>query len=174
MMLDVSLALRSPGEAFPFRHEETLPPQEILGEEVQFSEPVVLEGTYAMANDALFLKGSMHFKVKAACANCLEPVSRSFTVPIEESFLHTERLMPEDDGAEWEEQFTFSGSKVELSPLATTLALLALPIRFLCKAGCKGLQDSLSQDQQDSQKDLPEAHPFSALQQLLTKDQEEE
>ncbi len=46
-------------------------------------------------------------------------------------------------------------------PLALTLALLALPIRFVCGAGREGIQLP-DQDNDDSQKDLPEAHPFSA------------
>ncbi len=172
MMMDVSQALRTPGEAFPFRHEEALPPQDILGEEVTFPDPVVLEGTYTMADDTLLIKGSLHATAHASCANCLEPVVYALTVPVEETFSHTERAVPEDEEGAWEEQFSFTGSRVELSPLATTLVLLALPIRFLCKKGCKGLQDAISQDNNNSQKDLPEAHPFSALQQLLTKDQE--
>lgn len=171
MMLDVSPALRSPGEAFPFRHEESLPPQEILGETIRFQDPVVLEGSYAMAEESLILRGTLKATVHASCAKCLEPVSCAISVPIEENFLHTDQAMLEDDGAAWEEQFSFTGSKVELNPLALTLALLALPIRFVCGAGCEGIQLP-DQDNDDSQKDLPEAHPFSALQQLLTKDQE--
>ena len=174
MMLDVSQALRFPGEAFPFRHEERLPPQEILGEVVNFPDPVVLEGNYAMTDDTLLIKGSLHATAHASCARCLEPVAHALSVPVEEAITHTERAMPmpEDDQGMWEEQFSFTGSAVELNPLATTLVLLALPIRFLCRKGCKGLHETIRQDKHDSQKDLPEAHPFSALQQLLTKDQE--
>ena len=172
MMLDVSLAMRSPGEAFPFRHEEVLPPQEVLGEEIRFDEPVVLEGSYTMADEALLLRGSLKGTAQASCARCLKPVSKAIQVPFEESFLHTSQALPEDDSEAWEEQFSFTGSKVELNPLALTLSVLALPIRFLCGKGCEGVPEGASQAQDDSQKDLPEAHPFSALQQLLTKDQE--
>ncbi len=172
MMLDVSQALRSPGEVFPFRHEEVLPPQEVLGEEIRFDEPVVLEGSYTMAEDALLLRGSLVATVRASCARCLKPVAQTIRVPIEESLLRTDRAMPEDDRAAWEEQFTFTGSKVELRPLALTLAVLALPFRFLCGDECAGRPEGADRDQDDSQKDLPQAHPFSALQQLLTKDQE--
>jgi len=173
MMLDVSPALRTPGQPFPFRHEEVLPPQELMGEEVRFDEPVVLEGSYTMAEEALLIRGTLHATAYASCARCLEPVAHPLRVKIEESFLHTQNALPEDGSQAWEEQFSFTGSKVELNPLALTLSMLALPIRFLCKEGCKGLPAGTPEDnEQDSQKDLPQAHPFSALQQLLTKDQE--
>ena len=172
MTLDVSQALRSPGEAFPFRHEEVLPPQTVLGEEIRFEGLAVLEGTYTMASEALLLRGSLRAAVQASCARCLKPVRHPIQVRIQESFLHTDQALPEDDGEAWEEQFSFTGSKVELGPLALTLAMLALPIRFLCGKGCGGLPEGAGQTFDDSQKDLPGAHPFSALQQLLTKDQE--
>lgn len=173
MTLDVTTALRSPGESFPFRHEEVLSPQEVLGEEIRFDEPVVLEGTYTMVDDALLLRGTLYAKAHASCAKCLEPVVHPIAVGIDESLLRTQSAMPEDGAEAWDEQFSFSGSKVEMNPLALTLTMLVLPIRFLCGKGCQGMPEGAAgDDEQDSQKDLPQAHPFSALQQLLTKDQE--
>lgn len=175
MLLDVSQALRSPGEAFPFRHEEKLPPQEVLGEEVRFDEPVVLEGTYTMADEALLLRGTLYATARASCAKCLKPVEHPIAVGIEESLLHTQNARLDGGTEAWDEQFSFTGSKVEINPLALTLAMLALPIRFLCGKGCQGLPEGAQRDnEQDSQKDLPQAHPFSALQQLLTKDKDQE
>ncbi len=119
-MLDVSPALRSPGEAFPFRHEESLPPQEILGETIRFQDPVVLEGSYAMAEESLILRGTLKATVHASCAKCLEPVSCTISVPIEENFLHTDQAMPEDDGAAWEEQFSLPAPRWSSTPGADT------------------------------------------------------
>ena len=56
-----------------------------------------------------------------------------------------------------------------------TLAVLALPMRFECGESCPALarlQPDDSQPTHACQKDMPDQHPFSALQQLLTKDQE--
>ena len=51
---------------------------------------------------------------------------------------------------------------------------MALPIRFLSKEDCPGLGETHPVDVDFSlcQKELPGQHPFAALQQLLTKDEE--
>ena len=49
LLLDVSRAMRTPGEAFSFVHHEHIPPQDICGETVSFDEPVVLEGHFSMS-----------------------------------------------------------------------------------------------------------------------------
>ena len=36
MLLDVSMAIRSEGEEFPFLHRDEIPPQEIFGDTVTF------------------------------------------------------------------------------------------------------------------------------------------
>ena len=58
---------------------------------------------------------------------------------------------------------------------ALTLTLLDLPIRFECGDDCPVLTRLHAEDDETThacQKDMPDQHPFSALQQLLTKDQE--
>ena len=53
--------------------------------------------------------------------------------------------------------------------------VLALPMRFECGESCPALARLQPDDSQPTyacQKDMPDQHPFSALQQLLTKDQE--
>lgn len=46
MFLDVSIALKHPGEPYAFRVEQEIAPQEIGGETITF-DPAVLEGTYS-------------------------------------------------------------------------------------------------------------------------------
>ena len=58
MLLDVSRALRLPGEVFPFLHREEIPPQEIFGETITFSD-AVLTGHFSMAGDSLHLEGTL-------------------------------------------------------------------------------------------------------------------
>ena len=97
-------------------------------------------------------------------------------VPFDELFTRVTRYTrPEEDDGE-EERWFYEGSKVELSHLAMTLAVLDLPIRFSCGPDCPVLGQMPSDEDSPSthacQKDMPDQHPFSALQQLLTKDQE--
>ncbi len=174
MLLDISRALRAPGEEIPFLHRDAIPPQEIFGETVTFDD-VILSGHYSFAGDSLRLEGVLTTTAHGACAGCLAPVAFPVEVPFDEVFTRLTRYAPQQEEDPEEERLVFEGSRVELSHLALTLAVLALPMRFECGESCPALarlQPDDSQPTHACQKDMPDQHPFSALQQLLTKDQE--
>ncbi len=174
MLLDVSRAQREPGEEIPFLHRDAIPPQEILGETVTFSD-VLLSGFYSSMDERLHLRGTLHAVAHGHCAGCLKPVDCRLEVPFDEMFTRLKRFSGREEEPDGEEEWTYEGSKVELAHLAMTLAVLELPIRFECSGGCPALSALPSEDDEEShacQKEMPDQHPFSALQQLLTKDQE--
>ena len=173
MLLDVSLAFIRPGERLPFRHELTIPPQVIFGETIRFPQPAVFEGTYMLEEDSLLLEGRFTVQAAGSCAYCLEPVSYQVDVPFDEVFIHLDKLsqmVPDQSGAD--EQMTFQGKQVDLSQLALSLAVLDLPMRLVCASCSEKQADDSLDDTHACQKESPVVHPFSALQQLLTKDQE--
>ena len=173
MLLDISRALRAPGEEIPFLHRDAIPPQEIFGETVEFSD-VLLSGFFSAMEDSLRIYGTLRAVAHGHCAGCLKPVDYPVEVPFDETFIRQSRYLPQEDPGE-EERWIFEGSKVELSHLSMTLAVLDLPIRFECGGSCPALAGLPSEDSFTThacQKDMPDQHPFSALQQLLTKDQE--
>jgi len=175
MLLDVSQAFLRPGERIAFRHEETIPPQEIFGETVTFPRPAVLQGDYLLEGSELYLTGTLETVARGECAFCLKEVLYPVRVPFDEVFLHLDRYTPRTDKTEEDdEQMTFEGKRLDLSQLALSLAVLELPMRFECpecsKNDTAGGPDGDNADA--CQKEMPGAHPFSALQQLLTKDQE--
>ena len=175
MYLDITSALRAPGEEIPFTHCDVIPPQTIFGEKITFSD-VVFTGTYAMVGDSLHLVGSFRAVAHGCCAGCLKPVDYPVEVPLDEIFNRLTKFspLPQED-EEDDERLVFEGSKVDLSHLALTLAVLELPMRFVCGDDCQALRALQPGDNQMThacQKDMPDQHPFSALQQLLTKDQE--
>ena len=175
MLLDISRALRAPGEDIPFLHRDAIQPQEIFGETITFSQ-ILLTGYYTMAGDNLHIWGALKGEAHGLCAGCLKPVVYPLEVPFDEIFVRLSRdPQQKEDSAQEDERLVFEGSKVELGHLAMTLAVLDLPMRFECGADCPGFQ-ALQPEETPSthacQKDMPDQHPFSALQQLLTKDQE--
>ena len=175
MLLDISRALRTPGEEIPFQHCDAIPPQEIFGETVTFDD-VLLKGYLSAADDSLRIRGIMTAVAHGRCAMCLNPVDYQVEVPFDEVFTRQTRFTRADEASpDEEERLTYEGSKVELSHLVMTMAVLDLPIRFECGEDCPAKAGMLPDDtlsSSASQKDLPDQHPFSALQQLLTKDQE--
>lgn len=174
MLLDISRALRAPGEDFPFLHREAIPPQEIFGETVTFDD-TLLSGHFSLAGESLHIRGMLRTTAHGCCAGCLKPVSFPMEIPFDEIFTRQGHCPQEEETPGEEERLVFEGSKAELSHLALTLAVLELPMRFVCGENCPAL-DAVRPDDTPlthaCQKDMPDQHPFSALQQLLTKDQE--
>ncbi|MBR6186416.1 MAG: DUF177 domain-containing protein [Clostridia bacterium] len=174
MLLDITAALRAPGEEIPFLHRDEIPPQDIFGDAVTFSQ-VLLTGHFSVTDERLRIRGRLTAVAHGRCAGCLKAVDYQVDVPFDESFVRL-GCYPEGEEIPGEEaEWAYEGAKVELSHLAMTLAVLDLPIRFECGDDCPGLAGLPSEETQDThacQKDMPDQHPFSALQQLLTKDQE--
>ncbi len=180
MLLDVSMAIKSQGEEFPFLHRDEIPPQEVFGETITF-DTVLMSGFYSLEGKTLRLRGTLETAAHGKCAACLSPVTLPIRVEFDESFHHMDRREAlaerekEKDGARVleEERLAFEGSSVELAHLALTLAVLELPMRLLCDPPCEAMK-ALGENHPTHacQKELPDQHPFSALQQLLTKDQE--
>ena len=169
MLLDVSQGLRQPAQEFPFSHEEAIPPQEIFGDLVTFDEPVRLEGKYMVVGDSLRLHGQLQAIAHGKCALCLEDVTLNIDVAFDEMYTHVDRKT--EDMTEEFDRPAFEGSKVDLSQLALTLAVLELPIRFECIGGCKA-EGTPTNYSHACRIESPKEHPFSALQQLLKEDQE--
>ena len=126
MLLDISRALRAPGEEIPFLHRDAIPPQVIFGETVAFSD-VTLSGFLTSVEDHLRIWGTLHAVAHGHCAGCLQPVDYPVEVPFDETFIRVtpRNPRPEEENPE-EEEWYFEGSKVELSHLAMTLTLLDL------------------------------------------------
>lgn len=166
MILDVSRALGAPGTEFPFLATQEVPAQDVLGEEVTFDKATI-SGFFSAAGDAIVLHGQLTTIARARCANCLAPAKAELQVPFREVFVR--EADPSDP-----DQFLFEGSRVDLSQMALALSVLALPMRFLCRADCQGANPGGAEEKDHCacQKELPAKHPFEALQQLLTKDEE--
>ncbi len=174
MVLDVSQAFLRPGERIAFRHEEPIPPQLIFGETVTFPQPAVMTGDYLLEGSTLYLTGTLDVTARGSCAFCLSDVSYPVHQEFAEVFLHLDRMTRlTKRAADDDEQMTFEGKELDLAQLALTLTVLELPMRFVCEACSQQAgEDDAGDDTHACQKETPTEHPFSALQQLLTKDQE--
>ncbi|NLX83334.1 MAG: DUF177 domain-containing protein [Clostridiales bacterium] len=169
-MLDITAALKSPGTSIPFEHMEELPSVQTLGEEVTFPQPARIKGEFTLMEDALVIDGELRATAVATCARCLKTVEYPVLAKVYETFL---RVDPRETEVEdpWEERLVFTGHRVDLSHLAMTLAVLDLPIRFLCAKDCAGI--TLESADSNQEEETLDEHPFGALKQLFTKFQEE-
>ena len=163
MKLDVSRALKQPGESFPLEAEQAIAPQDISGEMVSF-DPAQLRGSYmALEGGDIAIRGTVTTVAHARCANCLAPAHAAVSEPFEELF-HLGGD-PEDS-----EIFAYSGQEIDLEQLAMSYAVLGLPMRFLCEEGCAKAPEYDDADidvRLCQEEELPGQRPFAALKQLL-------
>ncbi len=172
LFMDISAALRANGEEIPFRHRDEIPPQPILGETITFTD-VALTGFCSAQDHNLRLRGQFHATAHARCSYCLKTMEFPISVPFDEVFARVTKWDPPEEPTEEGERLVYEGSKVDLSHLALTLAVLEMPIRFLCGEECEVFRAvQADDDSPNACQKVPDQHPFSALQQLLTKDQE--
>lgn len=168
MLLDISRALKDQGTEFPFLLVGQIPEQDVLGEQVSFDK-ASMSGFFSAAGKSVLIHGELETVAHARCARCLKPAQASLTAPFREIFI-------QDGDPEDPDKFAFEGNCLDLDHLALSLAVLELPIRFICRADCKGLCPVCGGNLNDNlcacQKESPKKHPFEALQQLLKKDEE--
>ena len=166
MELDLRLALRTPGVEYPFTASQAIAPQRIAGDTVRFDDAQVEGQLMALEDGNVRVTGRLATTAHTRCANCLSPAAQPVTASFDELFLRDGD--PMDD-----ESFTYSGSRLSLERLAMTFAVLELPMRILCKPGCKGRPDRSAplaaeeSDRRSCHGELPTQRPFAALQQLL-------
>lgn len=168
MRLNVSKALKSPGTPFPFEATVELPPQDVLGETVRF-EPVALAGSYiALDEGVVQLEGRLETTAHATCARCMGPADAKVQVDYCEQF--------RKDAQQDDEAFPYESGALDLDPLALTLVMLNLPMRFVCSESCEGTaewrqyQQSMPRDEEDTSARVQ--HPFEDLKRMLTKEEE--
>ena len=162
MELDVSRALAQPGQEFPFSGTQAIADQEMFGTVVRLDDCAVA-GTF-MADDRgnISVRGRIETVAHAPCANCLKDASATVENEFDEEFIRNGD--PEDD-----EIFAYEGHLVSLSRLVMSYAVMALPIRFLCREDCPGFEYT---DRTENPAETGIQHPFAGLRQLL--DQMEE
>jgi len=162
MKLDVSDALSHPGQEYPFSGTQAIADQEISGDIVRMDDCMV-EGRFMADEDGnIAVEGRLRTVAHAPCANCLEQAHAEIGNEFDEVFLRNGD--PEDD-----EIFAYEGHEISLDKLVMSYAVMALPIRFLCREDCPGFEYA---DRTVDPGESGVQHPFAGLRQLL--DQMEE
>lgn len=131
--LNVSQALKTPGQLFPFSLRIDVASADVFGETVRFSL-AELTGTLLGAGETVTVRGEMRCEATMACARCLRPVAVPLRVAVDERFSRR----PDSAGEDGETR-VIEGSRIDLTDCARELLILELPMRVLCSEDCKGL-----------------------------------
>ena len=168
-MLDISKALKYPGQAYLFESDAEIEEMEVLNDPVKFEEVLIKGEYFGAGNDKVSLKGEVSAVVTSRCAKCLEPVTIDLTAEIDAQYAR----MPDPEDPDL---YPFEGSKVDLTDAARDALLLELPYRFLCSEDCKGLCSScgvnLNLGTCTCQEGYNVTNPFSALKALVQNNEE--
>ena len=162
MKLDVSDALSHPGQEYLFSGLQAIADQEIGGDIVRIDDWAV-EGVFLSDEDGnISVRGKLSTVAHAPCANCLEDATADIENEFDEVFQRGGD--PEDD-----EIFAYEGHEVSLDKLVMSYAVMALPIRFLCREDCPGFE---YRDPDAVRSEPGIQFPFSGLQQMLDNNEE--
>ncbi len=162
MKLDVSDALSHPGQEYRFSGTQAIADQEISGDTVRLDDCPV-EGIFMADEEGnIAVKGKLRTVAHAPCANCLEEAQAEVRNDFDEVFQRNGD--PEDD-----EIFAYEGHEISLDKLVMSYAVMALPIRFLCKEDCPGFE---YRDPDAVRDEAGIQFPFAGLQQMLDNNEE--
>ena len=169
MALDVGMALKNPGQVYPFRADVELPEFEVLGDPVRFQDTQVAGEFFCTGDNRISLRGEANTVVASRCSRCLEPVQAPLSAGIDA--LHTRQPDPDDP-----DLYGFEGHAVQLEDAVKDALLLELPLQFFCKPDCKGLcpvcGTNLNHGTCTCQEGNVVTGPFSALKNIVLNDEE--
>ena len=162
MKLDVSDALSHPGQEYRFSGTQAIADQEISGDRVRLDD-CETEGVFMADEDGnIAVRGKLRTVAHARCANCLAEAQSEIENEFDEVFQRNGD--PEDD-----EIFAYEGHEVSLDKLVMSYAVMALPIRFLCREDCPGFE---YRDPDATRTEPGIQFPFAGLQQLPDNNEE--
>lgn len=169
MALDVGMALKNPGQVYPFRETVELPELEVLSDPVRF-EGIEVEGEFFCTGDnRISLRGQASATAASRCSRCLEPVRIPLSAGIDA--LYAKQPDPDDP-----DLYGFEGHAVDLEDAARDALLLELPLQFFCKPDCKGLcpvcGTNLNRVTCTCQEGNVVTGPFSALKSIVLNNEE--
>jgi uncharacterized protein len=167
--LDVSRALKNPGQVFPFEATVEIDEMEVLSDPVHFVD-VRVEGEYLCTGDnRISLKAEVDAQLDTRCSRCLEPVRIPMNASVDA--VYDRQPDPEDP-----DLYSFEASTVELTDAVRDALLLEMPMRILCKEDCRGLCPvcgiNLNNGTCTCQEGAEVMNPFSALKNIVLNDEE--
>ncbi|MDP9407004.1 MAG: YceD family protein [Actinomycetota bacterium] len=137
------------------RLQRTVSAPERLGLEllhVPERSDVVLDLRLEAVVEGVLVSGTAAMQLTGECGRCLDPVSDSLVVDLQQLYAYGDSEVPED-----EETGRLSGDLLDLEPALRDAVVLALPLTPLCDADCGGL----CADCGERLDDLPEDHGHS-------------
>jgi uncharacterized protein len=134
LVVDTRELGRRPGSMRPLRRQ--VPAPERLGGEligVPVGTDVDLDLRLESVMEGVLVSGTATAPLTGECGRCLEPVSDTLTVDLQELYAYTDSDDQDEDVSRME------GDLLDLEPALRDAVVLALPLTPLCREDCAGL-----------------------------------
>ncbi len=101
--------------------------------------PIQLELRLESVVEGVLVSGSARAQATGECVRCLEPVDQPIEVALQQLYDYPDLRFSGD--ASEDEEFThqIEDERIDLEPVLRDLAVLALPLKPLCRDDCPGL-----------------------------------
>lgn len=142
---------------------------------VHLEGPVNIEAAATNAGDAFHVAGLAKARYQASCDRCLSAYDASLEAEFEADFVRSSARPghePVDDPDSALRPFT--GDEIDIDPVVQEALLLAVPMKFLCRADCQGLCPKCGRRRSEGQcqcSDESYNPKFEALRKLLGKEE---
>lgn len=153
LVVDTRELGRRPGSMRPL--VRVVPAPEHLGTEllgVPVGADVELDLRLESVVEGVLVSGEATVPLRGECGRCLDPVTDSLTVPLQELYAYDGSELDDDDAAR------MVGALLDLEPALRDAVVLALPLTPLCDPDCAGL----CVDCGERRDDLPADHAHHA------------
>lgn len=138
MRLDLSKIIQVPGGSVPFTCE--LETQGLDFPSVkQYTEAPHAEGLVCNEAGVLHLTGTMKAELLCVCDRCGREYTKLKETPLR-------AVIVEENTGDDPELFTLEGDEIDLSDILSTLFVLDMETKFLCREDCKGLCPGCGKD----------------------------
>jgi uncharacterized protein len=98
----------------------------------EFTKPAQFKGQLTNMGGVLSLKGRLRAEYTVKCFRCLKEINSVIDTKIEEKYVNSENNVDS-------EAYTYEYNMIDITRALKDNIILALPVRQLCSANCKGL-----------------------------------
>lgn len=176
MKLDLSEIALNLGKRIGYHIDE--PPIEDM-DGIRCVGNIVGDAMFSNTGSLIVVRGSFKAKVELECSRCLRKYTVDLDLPIEEELPisgHLPELYEDEEEEEIPEEvqdLLFVNNIYDLTELLRQSIIVAVPIKSLCRADCKGLCPHCGKNLNDGLCDCPKDEPegaFADLASLIEKD----
>jgi len=108
---------------------------------VEISSPIAVDVVVTNTGKGLLVRGTLECNVQYQCTRCLREFPSTLTGDVEEFYRTSPEAVVVDDGDDFfpDEAETLVGDEIDLTEPLREALLLAVPMKILCSADCRGL-----------------------------------